>query len=107
MMQKTKGTNEKMIMARSTAKGFDYKTPEQLSSGVSQHVRAKKEKDVELRKQLREEVIFEKPTASEQVIDAIVTRRLYERELAAHVPEDKELTLKPAIEKTLRQKIVT
>lgn len=42
------------------------------------------------------------PRASKEVVDAVVTRKLYEKTLHDAVPEDKELTLKPDISKTLR-----
>ena len=40
------------------------------------------------------------------MINAAVTRKIYEIEQAAHVPADPELTLKPNMKKTLRKETV-
>jgi hypothetical protein len=66
-------------------------------------VREKKEDDVERRKRLSEIVRDEFPDASAETLNAIVTRRIYEEDLKAHVPEDQELTLKPDMTKTLKR----
>lgn len=69
---------------------------------IQESVRSKKEADVDLRMELAKEVRNEFPDASEETLNAIVTRRIYEKELRAAIPEDKELTLKPNMSKTLK-----
>ena len=57
---------------------------------------------MELRADISKEVRNEFPDASVETLNAIVTRRIYERSLLEKIPEDKELTLKPNIAKTLK-----
>jgi hypothetical protein len=80
-----------------------YTKPHEHSDKIQQQVRAKKEDDVDLRDQLSRQVRDELPDASVETLNAIVTRHIYERELASRVPEDPELTLKPDMGKTLRK----
>ena len=70
-------------------------------------MRDKKEVDAELRAKLTAEARNEFPSGTDEAINAIVTRKIYEEELAAHVPADPELTLKPNMKKTLRKETVT
>ena len=47
------------------------------------------------------------PDGTAEAINAIVTKKIYELELASNVPEDVELTLKPDMKKTLKKETVT
>ena len=66
-------------------------------------VREEKEANVELRAQLAAEVRDEFPDGSEETLNAIVTRKIYELSLQANAHDDKELTLKPDMSKTLKK----
>ena len=57
---------------------------------------------MDLRADLSTQVRNEFPDASVETLNAIVTRRIYEKSLMAAIPEDKELTLKPNMGKTLK-----
>lgn len=94
MLEKTKQTNTK-ILAKST-----YVKPEALGDKVGKDVRAKKEEDIELRAEIEAKVRKEHPASSEEMINAKVTRLIYEKNLAARHPDDKDLTLKPDMSKT-------
>lgn len=107
MLNKTKTTNEKMLMNKTKSGGASYTTPEQLSKAIQSNVREKKEQDADLRARLTAEVRNEFPSGTDETINAIVTRRIYETELAAHVPPDPELTLRPNMKKTIRRELVT
>lgn len=48
-----------------------------------------------MRARLTQEAQVEFPAGSDEAINAIVTRKIYEAELAANVPDDVELTLRP------------
>ena len=50
---------------------------------------------MDLRADISKQVRNEFPDASVETLNAIVTRRIYEKSLMAAIPEDKELTLKP------------
>ena len=60
-----------------------------------------------MRARLTAEVRNDLPGGTDETINAIVTRRIYETELAAHVPPDPELTLRPDMKKTIRRELVT
>ena len=107
MLEKTKVTNEKILMNKTKSKGVGYTAPENLSKQIQTNVREKKDADAEVRARLTDEARVEFPDGSDEAINAIVTRKIYEAELAANVPEDCELTLKPNMKKTLRRETVT
>jgi len=69
-------------------------------------VRDKKEVDRVWHNSLYAEVRNEYPAATEDFINATVNRQIYEAELAAHVPADPELTLRPDMTKTLKYQTV-
>lgn len=97
MMDKTRSTGMKMLDTRV------YTKPHEHSDNIQIAVRMKKEADVDLRAVLSDQVRDELPDASEETLNAIVTRKIYEQGLLAAVPEDKELTLKPDMSKTLKR----
>lgn len=107
MVQKTKATNEKMLMNKTKMTGMGYTAPESLSKNILTSVRQRKETDADMRARLTQEARVEFPAGSDEAINAIVTRKIYEAELAANVPEDVELTLRPDMKKTLKKQIVT
>jgi len=107
MLAKTRMTNEKMLMNKTKTSGLGYTKPEQLSKNIQTQVRDKKEQDSELRARLSAETRNEFPAGTDEAINAIVTRKIYEIEQAAHVPADPELTLKPDMKKTIRRELVT
>jgi len=107
MLAKTRMTNEKMLMNKTKTTGLGYTKPEQLSKNIQTQVRDKKEQDSELRARLSAETRNEFPAGTDEAINAIVTRKIYEIEQAAHVPADPELTLKPDMKKTIRRETVT
>lgn len=96
MMDRTKVAGEKLLQEK------DYIKPHEHSMMVQESVRSKKEADVDLRADISKEVRNEFPDASVETLNAIVTRRIYEAGLRAAIPEDKELTLKPNMSKTLK-----
>ena len=81
----------------------EYIKPHEHSDNIQIAVRVKKEADVDLRAKLSDQVRDELPAASEETVNAIVTRKIYEQGLLASVPEDKELTFKPDMSKTLKR----
>mgnify|MGYP001326815127 CR=1 FL=1 len=107
MLAKTKQTNEKIIMNKTKTKGMGYTNPEALGTQVGRSVREKKEADAELRAKLTAETRNDLPAGTDEVINAIVTRKIYEIEQAANVPDDPELTLRPNMKKTIRHETVT
>ena len=107
MLAKTRQTNEKMIMNKTKTKGMGYTAPEQLSNNISVSVREKKTADSELRAKLTAETRNDLPAGTDEVINAIVTRKIYEIEQAANVPDDPELTLRPNMKKTIRHETIT
>ena len=52
MLNKTKKSNEKILMTKTKTKGLGYKAPEKLSKSIHDSVREKKERDAELRAKL-------------------------------------------------------
>jgi len=52
MLNKTKTSNEKILMNKTKTKGFSYKAPEKLSKSIHDSVREKKERDAEIRAKL-------------------------------------------------------
>ena len=60
-----------------------------------------------MRAKLTAEVRNEFPGGTDEAINAMVTRKIYEIEQAAHVPKDPELTLRPDMKKTRRTETVT
>jgi len=52
MLNKTKTSNEKILMNKTKTKGLGYKAPEKLSKSIHDSVREKKERDAELRAKL-------------------------------------------------------
>ena len=96
-MNTTQSVNKKLLENKT------YTKPIQHSIKIQEEVRKKKESDVERRQRLSAVVRDEFPDASEETLNAIVTRRIYEEDLKAHIPEDEELTLKPDISKTIRR----
>ena len=107
MLVKTKQTNEKMLMTKTKMQGVGYTAPEQLTKNIQKQVREKKEQDAELRARLEAETRNEFPAGTDEAINAIVTKKIYEIEQAAHLPDDPELTLKPNMKKTIRHDMVT
>ena len=107
MLAKTKQTNEKIIMNKTKTKGMGYTNPETLGNQVGRSVREKKEADAELRAKLTAETRNDLPAGTDEVINAIVTRKIYEIEQAANVPDDPELTLRPNMKKTIRHETIT
>ena len=107
MLAKTRQTNDKILMNKTKSKGMGYTAPEQLSNNISAGVREKKHSDSELRARLTAEIRIELPAGTEEVINAIVTRKIYEIEQAANVPDDPELTLRPNMKKTIRHDTIT
>jgi len=91
-----------MLMNKTKTKGATYTNPEQLSKNIQEQVREKKAQDMALREKLSMEVRNEFPGATEEALNAMVTRKIYEIEQKEHVPMDPELTLKPDMKKTLR-----
>ena len=47
----------------------------------------------------------EKPSATDEGVNATVTRLMYEKNMADNIPDDEELTLKPNMKNTLVKKI--
>lgn len=94
-------------MSKTKTKGVGYTAPEQLSKNVSEQVRQKKEADTDIRSKLTAETRNDLPAGTDEVINAIVTRKIYEIEQAANVPDDPELTLRPDLKKTIRKETVT
>ena len=84
-----------MLMSKTKSKGVGYTAPEQLSKNILDQVRQKKDVDSEVRAKLTAETRNDLPAGTDEVINAIVTRKIYEIEQAANVPEDPELTLRP------------
>ena len=66
-------------------------------------MREKKDQDAELRARLTAETRNDLPAGTDEVINAIVTRKIYELEMEANVPADPELTLRPNLKKTIRR----
>ena len=81
----------------------EYLRPVDYTINIQKQVRTKKEEEVALREQLSVQVRDEFPDASTETLNAIVTKRIYELQLKAGVPDDQELTLKPDCSKTLRK----
>lgn len=94
-------------MSKTKSKGVGYTAPEQLSKNITEQVRQKKEVDAEVRAKLTAETRNDLPAGTDEVINAIVTRKIYEIEQAANVPEDPELTLRPNLKQTIRKETVT
>ena len=94
-------------MSKTKSKGVGYTAPEQLSKDITQSVREKKEADAEVRAKLTAETRNDLPAGTDEVINAIVTRKIYEIEQAANVPDDPELTLRPNLKKTIRKETIT
>lgn len=106
MLSKTRQTNAKMLMNKTKA-GVTYTTPEQLTRGIQSSVRTKKDQDAEIRAKLTAETRNQFPAGTDENINAIVTRKIYEIEQAQHVPADPELTLRPNMKRTLRKETIT
>ena len=107
MLNKTRQTNEKMLMSKSKATGMGYTKPETLSKNIQKQVREKKEADTEIHAKIKAEVQNEFPAGTDQAINAMVAKRIYNLERAATVPADPELTLRPDMKKTIRRETVT
>ena len=107
MLAKTRQTNEKMIMNKTKTQGASNTTPEQLSKNIQTDVRQKKEQDAELRARLTAETRNDFPAGTDEAINAMVTKKIYEIEQQAHVPKDPELTLRPDMKKTIRRETIT
>ena len=90
-------------MPNGTGMGTAYVTPEQLSKNIQTQVREKKDQEAELRARLTAETRNDLPAGTDEVINAIVTRKIYELEMEARVPADPELTLRPNMKKTIRR----
>ena len=105
MIDKTKVTNTKILKQKMKRDGNDYVNPEQLGTKVGFDTRAKKEDQADLRTSLKKQVRNEKPGATEEGVDATVTRLMYEKNMADNIPDDEELTLKPNCKKTLVKKV--
>ena len=101
MLDKTRMTNTKMLKQKVKRDGTDYVTPEQLGIKVGSDTRSKKEDEAALRASLKKQVRNEKPGATEEGVDATVTRLMYEKNLEDAIPDDQELTLRPNMERTL------
>ena len=101
MLDKTKQINAKMMAKKELNGGSAYVTPESLGDRVGKTTRFNKELEADVRAEFRVQVANDYPAATEEGINAIVTRLMYEKNLAARIPDDKELTLRPDIGKTL------
>ena len=84
-----------MIKNKTKRDGNDYVAPEYLGNKIGQDTRMKKEEEADLRAKLKKQVRNEKPGATEEGVDATVTRLMYEKNLKDAIPDDIELTLKP------------
>ena len=93
-------------MRKAGASAVGYTNPEKLSKQILSNVRNKKDQDAELRAKLTAQARNEFPSGTDEAINAIVTRQIYEMELASRVPKDPELTLRPDLKKTLKKDIV-
>ena len=67
-------------MSKTKSKGVGYTAPEQLSKNITEQVRQKKEVDSEVRTKLTAETRNDLPAGTDEVINAIVTRKIYEIE---------------------------
>ena len=105
MLDKTRQTNTKMIKNKAKRDGNDYVAPEYLGNKIGLDTRMKKEEEAGLREKLKKQVRNEKPGATEEGVDATVTRLMYEKNLKDAIPDDIELTLKPDMSQTLQKKI--
>ena len=101
MIDKTKATNAKMLKQKAKRDGNAYVTPEYLGNKIGVDTREKKEEEADLREKLKKQVRNEKPAATEEGVNATVTRLMYEKNLKDAIPDDQELTLKPDMTKTL------
>ena len=84
-----------MIKNKAKRDGNDYVAPEYLGNKIGLDTRMKKEEEADLRAKLKKQVRNEKPGATEEGVDATVTRLMYEKNLHDAIPNDIELTLKP------------
>ena len=105
MIDKTRTTNTKILKQKAKRDGNDYVTPEYLGNKIGVDTREKKEDEAGLREKLKKQVRNEKPAATEEGVNATVTRLMYEKNLKDAIPDDQELTLKPDMTKTLQKKI--
>lgn len=105
MLMKTKMTNATMLVQKEKNTGSSYVTPESLGNKVGLDTRAKKEADKDIRAGIEKQVRIDNPGATEEGINAIVYRIMYEKNLAESIPDDKELTLKPDMKRTLAKRI--
>ena len=80
MLNKTRITNEKLLMNKSKATGLGYTKPESLSKQIQKQVREKKEADTELHEKIKAEVRNEYPAGTDQAINAMVAKRIYNLE---------------------------
>ena len=83
MLEKTKQTNEKMIAMKTASSGWGYTSPEYLSATISEQTREKKAEEDQMRKEITAKVRNDMPAASDQAVDATVTRLIYEKQLLA------------------------
>jgi len=102
VMAKTKMSSEKMLMQSMRDQGKPYKTPEQLSADISVQVASEKEQTTDLRAELTQKVHYEKPRATKEAVNGIVTRMISNKLHDAEIADDPELTLKPDCKKTLK-----
>lgn len=105
MLDKTKTTNSKLLTQKEKKNGSGYVNPEFLGTKVGSDTRAKKEDDTEIRAAFKKQVRKDYPAASDEGVNAIVTRLMYEKNLKDAIPDDQELTLKPNMKRTLVKQI--
>ena len=88
MIDKTRTTNAKMLKQKAKRDGNDYVTPEYLGNKIGVDTRGKKEEEAGLREKLKKQVRNEKPAATEEGVNATVTRLMYEKNLKDAIPDD-------------------
>ena len=88
MIDKTRTTNTKILKQKAKRDGNDYVTPEYLGNKIGVDTREKKEDEAGLREKLKKQVRNEKPAATEEGVNATVTRLMYEKNLKDAIPDD-------------------
>uniref|UniRef100_A0A7S3HX71 Uncharacterized protein n=1 Tax=Favella ehrenbergii TaxID=182087 RepID=A0A7S3HX71_9SPIT len=96
-----------MLMNKTKMAGAEYTRPEQLSKNIQKQVREKKEADTEIHNKIKAEVRNEFPAGTDEAINAMVVKKIYNLEQAEHVLSDPELTLRPDVKKTIRRETIT
>ena len=95
MMAKTKLKNEQMVKDK-------YKPPQKLTNELNEKLRKEKQDLVQLHENFSQTVQYDMPRASKEKVEATVFRKMYEAQHVKQEPEDPELTLKPNMQRTLK-----